>query len=337
MIRTVITKTPLRLPLGGGGTDLPAYVKEHGGFIFGASLNKHITVTIRQSPEFSGITVSDWYGNIKKNISSPDEITNKLIREAVKLTGFSGGLEITSSANIVSGTGLGSSGAFVVGLLHALYVLRGEKPAPEFLADRASYVFLDRLSTAEGKQDPYLTACSGYVAFELDRDNHVSFLPLHIADTTKKEFEARTLYFYTGVQRSSAGILNDHQKKAMAGEEAVLRYRHRVKEIGWEIKKSFENGDMDHFGELLHDHWRAKKESSPGISIGMIDALYEKARAAGMLGGKILGAGGGGFFMAFTKPDAQNAVRAVCANAGLHEIPLKISEEGTTLKSDYIA
>lgn len=335
MIRTVITKTPLRLPLGGGGTDLPAYVKEYGGFIFGASLNKYITVTVRRSTEFSGITVSDWYGNTKKNTSSPDEITNKLIREAVKLIGFSGGLEITSSANIVSGTGLGSSGAFLVGLLHALYVLRGEKPTAEFLADRASYIFLDRLGTAEGKQDPYLSACGGYIAFELDRENRVTILPLAIFDATKKEFEARTLYFYTGVQRSSAGILNDHQKKTLAGEEAVLRYRHRVKEIGRKIKDAFEAGDMDLFGLLLHEHWLAKKESSPGISIGIIDELYEKAQNAGMLGGKILGAGGGGFFMAFIKSGAENAIRAVCIRAGLREIPFQISRGGTTVKSDY--
>lgn len=337
MVRTVITKTPLRLPLGGGGTDLPAFVKEHGGFIFGASLNKHITVTVRQSSEFHGITVSDWYGNTKENTSSLDEITNKLIREAVKLTGFSERLDISSSANVVSGTGLGSSGAFTVGLLHALYALKGERPDAEFLADRASHIFLDRLQSSEGKQDPYLAACGGYTVFELDRDNRVSFLPLIISDSTKKEFEARTLYFYTGVQRSSAGILNEHQKKVTAGEDAVLQYRHRVKEIGYEIKKSFEKGNLDHFGELLHDHWRAKKESSAGISIGTIDALYEKARSAGMLGGKILGAGGGGFFMAFVKPGAEDSVRSVCTGAGLREIPLRISEEGTMLKSDYTA
>ncbi len=336
MIKTVITKTPLRLSLGGGGTDLPAYVKEHGGFIFGASLNRHITVTVRQSPVFEGITVSDWHGNTKENISSPDEITNTLIREAVKLTGFSKGLEITSFANVVSGTGLGSSGAFTVGLLHALYVLKGERPSAEFLADRASHIFLDRLQSSEGKQDPYLAACGGYTAFALDRDNRVTMLPLTISDFTKKEFEARTLYFYTGVQRLSTGILDEHQKKAAAGEEAVLTYRHRVKEIGQKIKQAFETGNLDRFGELLHAHWQAKKESSSGISIGTIDALYEKAREAGMLGGKILGAGGGGFFMAFVKPDAKDAVRAICVDAGLREIPFRISEEGTTLKSDYI-
>lgn len=331
MVWTVITKTPLRLPLGGGGTDLPAFVKEYGGFIFGASLDKFVYVTATQSHLNDGIFFSPL--NTEKNeiVSSSDELENKLVREALQLTGFEKGVAISSAADIPFGTGLGSSGAFVVGLLHALYVLKGEKPTPEFLADRASHIFLARLGTAEGKQDPYLTALGGFSAFELDRENRVSFLPLAISEKTRREFESRALYFYTGAMRQSAKILDDHQKKAAAGEDAVLRYRHRVKEIGKKIKDAFETGDMDLFGLFLHKHWLAKKESSPGMSVGIIDALYEKAQGAGMLGGKILGAGGGGFFMAFVKNGQQNAVRKIFQEVGLREIDIKISENGTTV------
>lgn len=329
MVWTVITKTPLRLPLGGGGTDLPAFVKEYGGFIFGASLDKFVYVTATQSHLSDSIFFSPL--NIEKNeiVLSPDALENKLVREALRLTGFEKGIAISSAADISFGTGLGSSGAFVVGLLHALYVLRGEKPMQEFLADRASHIFLDRLGTAEGKQDPYLAALGGFSAFELDRENKVSFLPLAISEKTRCEFESRTLYFYTGVMRQSAKILDDHQKKVVAGEDAVLRYRHRVKEIGRKIKGAFEIGDMNGFGALLHEHWLAKKDSSFDMSVGIIDELYGRAQENGMLGGKILGAGGGGFFMAFVKNGQQDAVRKVFQEADLREIDMKISENGT--------
>lgn len=331
MIKTVIAKTPLRLPLGGGGTDLPAFVKKHGGFIFGASLDKYVYVTVTQSYLNDGVFFSPL--NTEKNEMAPssDELENKLIREALRITGFEKGVVISSVANIPFGTGLGSSGAFVVGLLHALYVLKGEKPTAEFLADRASHIFLDRLGTAEGKQDPYLAALGGFSAFALDRENKISFLPLSISEETKKEFEMRSLFFYTGAARQSAKILDVHQKKVAAGEEAVLQYRHRVKEIGRKIKGAFEAGDMDLFGLLLHEHWLAKKDSAPGMSVGVIDELYGKARENGMLGGKILGAGGGGFFMAFVKNGQQNAARTVFQEAGLRKIDMKISEKGTEI------
>lgn len=334
MIRTVITKTPLRLPLGGGGTDLPAFVKEHGGFIFGASLDKFVYVTATQSHLNDGIFFSPI--NTEKNeiVSSSDKLENKLVREALQLTGFEKGIAISSAADIPFGTGLGSSGAFVIGLLHALYVLRGEKPTQEFLADRASHIFLARLGTAEGKQDPYLTALGGFSAFELDRENRVTLLPLSIAEETNKEFESRSLFFYTGATRQSAKILDAHQKKVTAGENTVLQYRHRVKEIGRKIKGVFEVGDMDGFGALLHEHWHAKKESSPGISVGVIDNLYDRAQENGMLGGKILGAGGGGFFMAFVKNGQQAVVRKVFQEADLREIDMKIGETGTKVLFD---
>jgi D-glycero-alpha-D-manno-heptose-7-phosphate kinase len=288
-------------------------------------------VTVTHSPLYNGLFLSALHNEKNEIVATPDALENKLVREALQLTGFEKGIVISSAADISFGTGFGSSGAFVVGLLHALYVLRGEKPAPEFLADRASSIFLERLGTAEGKQDPYLAARGGFSCFELDRENRVSFLPLAIRDETKKEFEARSLFFYTGTIRQSAKILDDHQKKATAGDDAVLRYRHRVKEIGRKIKDAFETGDLDRFGELLDNHWRAKKESSPGVSVGVIDEAYEKARGAGMLGGKILGAGGGGFFQAFVKDGQQNSVRRVFQDAGLQEIDMKISEKGTEI------
>lgn len=330
MIRTIITKTPLRLPLGGGGTDLPAYVKEYGGFIFGASLDKYVYVTVTHSLLYNGVFLSALHNEKNEIVATPDALENKLVREALKLTGFETGIIISSAADIPFGTGLGSSGAFVVGLLHALYILKGEKPTAEFLADRTSHIFLDRLGTAEGKHDPYCTALGGFTAFDLDRENRVTLLPVSISEKIKREFEARTLYFYTGATRQSAIILDAHQKKAAAGEEAVLQYRHRVKEIGKKIKTAFEAGDMNVFGALLHEHWLAKKESSPGMSVNVIDELYEKAQGAGMLGGKILGAGGGGFFMAFVKDGCQDTVRGVFQNAGLQRVNMKISEEGTT-------
>lgn len=331
MLRTVITKTSLRLPLGGGGTDLPAYVKEYGGFIFGASLDKYVFVTVTDSPLYNGIFLSASHNKKNEVVAAPDALENKLVCEALRITGFETGIIISSAADIPFGTGLGSSGAFVVGLLHALYVLKGEKPTAEFLADRASHIFLDRLGTAEGKQDPYCTALGGFTVFDLDRENRVMLLPLAVSEKTKKEFEERALFFYTGATRQSKVILDAHQKKAAAGEEAVLRYRHRVKEIGKKIKNAFEAGDTDVFGTLLHEHWLAKKESSPGMSVGVIDELYDKAQNAGMLGGKILGAGGGGFFMAFAKSGSQDSVRRVFQDTGLQEVSMKISEMGTEI------
>lgn len=333
-MRTVIVKTPLRLPLGGGGTDLPAYVKKYGGFIFGAAVNKFVYVTVTRSPPYNGIFISAPHDEKNEIRTHRDGVENKLVREALRLTGWESGLVISSASDIIHGTGMGSSGAFLVGLLHALYVLRDTPVSKEFLADRASHVFLDCLTLSEGKQDPYLAAMGGFTCFDLDRDNNVYFQPLAVAPEVRKEFEARSLYFYTGVRRESAGILNDHQRRAAAGEEAVLAYRHRVKEIGRGVKDAFEQGNMDRFGELLHEHWQAKKESSLGMSIKMIEDLYDDAREAGMLGGKIMGAGAGGFFMAFAGEGRQHAVRRIFAGAGAEEVSFEISDQGSEVLFD---
>lgn len=333
-MRTVIVKTPLRLPLGGGGTDLPAYVKEHGGFIFGAAIDKFVYVTVTDSTLYNGIFVSALHDEKNEIRSQADAVENKLVREALRLTGWENGLVISSASDIIYGTGLGSSGAFMVGLLHALYALKNVPVSAEFLADRASHIFLDRLGMSEGKQDPYLAAMGGFTCFELDQDNMVFFQPLAIAPETQKEFEARSLYFYTGTRRESSAILDDHERRARAGDAAVLEYRHRVKEIGRKVKAAFEEGNMDWFGELLHEHWRAKKESSPGMSVGIIDEAYDSAREAGMLGGKLMGAGGGGFFLAFTKNGCQDAIRKVFSRAGAAEVSFKIHHQGSEILFD---
>ncbi|OGZ99503.1 MAG: hypothetical protein A3C07_04560, partial [Candidatus Sungbacteria bacterium RIFCSPHIGHO2_02_FULL_47_11] len=270
MIRTVIIKTPLRLPLGGGGTDLPAYVKEHGGFIFGASINKYVYVTVTHSSLFNDVTFSSAHDERNEMKFDPSGLENALAREALKLVGLTGGIVISTTSDVPYSTGLGSSGALLVGMLHALYVLKGENVTTEFLADRASHIFFECLGSSEGKQDPYLASLGGFSCFELDRKNTVAMLPLTISSATVRDFEARSLYFYTGIQRRSGLLLDEHQKKAAAGNEAVLNYRHRVKEIGRKIKAAFEQGDLDRFGMLLHDHWQAKKESTHGMSIGAV-------------------------------------------------------------------
>ncbi|MEK7082133.1 MAG: galactokinase [Patescibacteria group bacterium] len=333
-MRTVIVKTPLRLPLGGGGTDLPAYVKEHGGFIFGAAIDKYVYVTATHSPLHNGIFVSVPHEEQNEIKPYADAVKNTLVREALRLTGWERGLAISSASDIMYGTGLGSSGAFLVGLLHALYAMRGSATSKEFLAERASHIFINHLGSAEGKQDPYLASMGGFTCFELGRDNKVHFQPLAIAPETEKEFEARSLYFYSGARRESAVILKEHERRARAGDESVLEYRHRVKEIGREVKAAFEQGDMDRFGELLHEHWQAKKKSSSGMSVGIIDGAYDDARASGMMGGKLMGAGGGGFFMAFVKDGCQDAVRGVFARVGADEVSFKISRGGSEIIFD---
>src|SRR5215216_1188524 len=292
----ILARAPYRISLGGGGTDLPSYYSEHGGFILSAAVNKYLYIYANRpaADDFIGLKYSRY-----EQVSTPGEIQHDLVRPALMLLGIGGSLEIASMADVPAGTGLGSSGTYLVALLTALYELKREKVPTQALAEQACDIEMNIAGHPAGKHDPYLAAFGGFTCLDIDTDGRVKVSPLNISITAVEEFRSNVLLFYTGVTRSSSEILGDQRQDTERGDPAVIESLHRTKELGYQIKDALEQGDLERFGLLLDEHWQNKKRRSNKISDSKIDRWYEVVKSCGGLGGKIMGAGGGGFFMFF--------------------------------------
>ena len=320
----IIARSPLRISLGGGGTDLPSYYREHEGFLIAAAIDKYVYVTINR-PFNEGIYLK--YSEIE-HVKTVDEVSHNIIREALKLENLNTPqVEISSIADLPSGTGLGSSGSFTTALLKALYAYRHRHINPEELAELACSIEIDRLQEPVGKQDQYIASVGGITCFAFHKDNSVTFAPLKISRETFHALEDNLLLFFTGFSRSASEILKDQHVKSQKNDTDMLNNLHFVKEIGYLSKDALESGNTDKFGELMHQHWEHKKKRSGGMSNQNIDAWYETALKNGALGGKVVGAGGGGFLM-FMAHDAAE-LRSAMAKSGLQEVRFKFDFEGT--------
>ena len=320
----IIARSPLRISLGGGGTDLPSYYREHEGFLIAAAIDKYVYVTINR-PFNEGIYLK--YSEIE-NVKTVDEVSHNIIREALKLENLNTPqVEISSIADLPSGTGLGSSGSFTTALLKALYAYRHRHINPEELAELACSIEIDRLQEPIGKQDQYIASVGGITCFAFHKDNSVTFAPLKISRETFHALEDNLLLFFTGFSRSASEILKDQHVKSQKNDTDMLNNLHFVKEIGYLSKDALESGNTDKFGELMHQHWEHKKKRSGGMSNQNIDAWYETALKNGAIGGKVVGAGGGGFlmFMAHDAAKLRNAMK----KSGLQEVRFKFDFEGT--------
>ena len=319
----IIARSPLRISLGGGGTDLPSYYREHEGFLIAAAIDKYVYVTINR-PFNEGIYLK--YSEIE-HVKTVDEVSHNIIREALKLENLNTPqVEISSIADLPSGTGLGSSGSFTTALLKALYAYRHRHINPEELAELACAIEIDLLKEPIGKQDQYIASVGGITCFAFHKDNSVTFAPLKISRETFHKLEDNLLLFFTGFSRSASEILKDQHIKSQKNDVDMLNNLHFVKEIGYLSKDALESGNTDKFGELMHQHWEHKKKRSGGMSNQDIDTWYETALKNGAIGGKVVGAGGGGFLM-FMAHDAAK-LRSAMTESGLQEVRFKFDFEG---------
>ncbi len=320
----IVSRTPFRLSLGGGGTDLPAYFTRYGGFFVSGAVNKymHIVVNDRFEP---GIRLS--YSRTE-TVGSPEEIHHPSARESLRLLGIVDRLEIVSLADVPAATGLGSSGSFTVGLLNALYAHQRIAKTPEQLAEIACDIAINRLHEPSGKQDEYTASLGGIRSYEIDTRGNVSSEELRISDHTLSELEYAIMMFYTGITRKAGEILVRQQEKVVEDDGKAVEKMHRIKEIGKESKRALEAGDLRRFGELLHEHWEVKRGVIDNATTSQIDAWYSTAREKGAIGGKIVGAGGGGFLMLYCD-EGREKVRAALVSQGLSEMRFRFDFEGS--------
>ncbi len=320
----IITRSPLRISLGGGGTDLPSYYQKFGGFLIAAAIDKYVYVNVMR-PFKPGIYLK--YSQLEK-VDLVDEVQHPIIREAVRLLDFkTPQIEITTLADIPSGTGLGSSGSFTTALLKALYAHRRRLILPDELARLACQVELDILKEPIGKQDQYIAAYGGITCFEFNQDGSVNAYPLQLNMDTLYDLEDNLMLFFTGFARSASSILNDQDKRSKAMDEGMLANLHYVKELGLRSKDALMAGRTSDFGALMHEHWEHKRRRSTGMSNPQIDEWYELGMKNGALGGKLVGAGGGGFLMFYAED--RNRLRHAMSKAGLEEVRFRFDFEGT--------
>ncbi len=320
----IIVRSPLRITLGGGGTDLPSYYQDHEGFLVAAAIDKYVYVTVIQ-PFTPGIFLK--YSEIE-HVETIDEVRHRIIREALRLFDFGKPqIEITTLADIPAGTGLGSSGSFTTALLRALHAYRRTIIHPRELAEQACHIEMDLLGEPIGKQDQYIAAFGGLTCFTFGKDGRVAAAPLAIDEETRLALEDNLLLFFTGYSRSASNILKDQDTRSKSQDQAMIDNLHYVKELGLRSKAALEKGDLATFGRLLHEHWENKRKRSGGMSNPKIDHWYDLGMKNGALGGKLIGAGGGGFLM-FCAED-RTRLRHVMHEEGLVEVRFRFDSDGT--------
>jgi D-glycero-alpha-D-manno-heptose-7-phosphate kinase len=322
----IIARSPLRITLGGGATDLPSYYREHEGFVIAAAIDKYVYVTAMR-PFSPGIFLK--YSQLE-HVQAPRDVQHPIIREALLMLDLkTPQIEITTLADIPAGTGLGSSGSFTTALLKALYAHRRHLLHPSELAELACHIEIDRLGEPIGKQDQYIAAYGGITCFNFNRDDSVTAEPLKVGMDTLFDLEDNLLLFFTGFSRSAGSILQDQKVKTIQQNQEMLKNLHHVKELGLRSKEALLNAKPEVLGELMHEHWEQKKRRSGGMSNQQIDQWYELALKNGAVGGKLVGAGGGGYLMFYASD--RNKLRRTMAHAGLQEVRFRFDFEGTKI------
>lgn len=320
----IITRTPLRISLGGGGTDLPSYYRQAGGgFLVAAAIDKYVYIAVHKNFD-SDILLK--YSRIEKAASTAD-IAHPLLREALLATGATRALEITSMADIPAGTGLGSSGSFTVGVLRALHSFQRRIASQLEVAETACRIEIDRLNEPVGKQDQYIAAVGGITAFEFRPDDTVEVIRVPMSADTRDRLEEDLLLFYTGIRRSAARVLDSQDQRSLSNDADVRANLDAVRQLGRESFDALASGDLDHFGELLTTQWELKLERSRSELHRTVDGWIRRAIDAGAAGGKLVGAGDGGFLLVYAHAKAD--VRQALRQCGLDEVRFGFDHEGT--------
>lgn len=319
----IISRSPLRVTLGGGGTDLPSYYLEHGGFLLAAAIDKYVYITVHET-FVDDLIVK--YSRLER-VPSADRLEHPIFREALCLLGIDGrALEIASMADIPAGTGLGSSGSFTTALLKALQTHRKQVCHPRELAEQACHIEIERLKEEIGKQDQYISAFGGLTALEFGTDGSVEVQPLRVSTETLYNLEDNLLLFFTGYSRSASRVLQEQNQRTLQDDHDVLTNLHELKDLARESQRALEDGDLPAFAKLLTVQWDLKKRRTPSASNAKIDEWFQIGMQNGALGGKLVGAGGGGFLMFYT--DNQPRLRRALFAAGLREVRFRFDFEG---------
>jgi D-glycero-alpha-D-manno-heptose-7-phosphate kinase len=310
-VSVIFSRAPLRLPLGGGGTDLPSYYTEHGGFLVSGAIDKYVymlTHTVFQRRYRMKYSETE-------EVDDPHEIRHPILRETLLRYWNGSPLEIASVADVPAGTGMGSSGAFTVCLMKGLARARRVSMTPEALAEAACGIEIGTLREPVGKQDPYVAAHGGICAYTFARDGRTHVEPLELDAGILRRLRDNLLLFYTGEARSAAAMLADQDDRSRKGEAQMLENLHLTKELGHQSQSLLVDGDLEGYGELMHEHWLNKRSRSPGMVNERIDELYTLARRSGAVGGKLVGAGGGGFLLVYARrpDDTRQAMAAAQA------------------------
>jgi D-glycero-alpha-D-manno-heptose-7-phosphate kinase len=320
----IIVRSPLRITLGGGGTDLPSYYREQGGFLIAAAIDKYVYITVHQT-FVDDLIVK--YSELER-VATVDDLKHPIVREAFRLVELDvRSLEITSMADIPAGTGLGSSGSFTTALLKALYSYRKMLVHPRELAEQACEIEIDRLREPIGKQDQYIAAFGGITCFRFNKDDSVEAWPLKIDVETLYNLEDNLLLFFTGYSRSASSILKEQDDKTRQRNTNMIQNLDYVKDLGLRSLAALEGGHLVDFGRLMHEHWEHKKQRSGGMSNPMINEWYDLAMNNGAVGGKLIGAGGGGFLMFYARDKTR--LRHAMTVAGMKEVRFRFDFEGT--------
>ena len=319
----IIVRSPLRITLGGGGTDLPSYYREHEGFLVAAAIDRYVYITIHQMFQ-SGFIIK--YSQLER-AARREDIHHPIVREALALTGVTDKVEITSMADIPAGTGLGSSGSFTTALLRALHAHQKTIISTHDLAEQACHIEIERLGEPIGKQDQFIAAYGGVTCFRFTKSDTVEVWPAAVSAETLYNLEDNLVMFFTGTSRSASAILKDQDDRSKSKDSAIIDNLHYVKDLGLRSLKALETGDLRKFGALMDEHWQHKKKRSGAMSNPEIDKWYELAMRNGALGGKLIGAGGGGFLLFFTED--KKPVRHALREAGLEEVRIRFDFEGT--------
>lgn len=321
----LITRTPLRISIGGGGTDLPSFYREREGFVISAAINKYMFIGLNRT------FTDDYlikYSQLERR-QTVGEIEHRIVRTILERHGMEPGLEMISLADIPSGTGLGSSGSFTVGLLRAVYAFKREHVTAGALAEEAAHIEIDVLGEPVGKQDQYIAAFGGLTCFEFHADDRVTVSPLSIPQLTLHDLEERLLLFFTGYSRAAGSILSDQRTRSERGDQAMLDNLEQTKALGLRIREALEGGRPEEFGAMMDEHWQRKRGRSSGMTNDDIDRWYAAGTANGAIGGKLVGAGTGGFLMFYASDPT--ALRAAMTAEGLTETRFTFDLDGATV------
>ena len=326
----IVSRAPLRFSLGGGGTDLPSYASQHGGFVLAAAIDKYIYVSANRR----------FYDSIRlaysktETVDSLEQIEHRVFREALRFSSITRGIELSSIADCPANSGLGSSSTFTVALLNALHAYKHEQVSSLQLAEEACRIEIDVLAQPIGKQDQFIAAFGGITAFTFDTNGSVEVERLPIRPELLAEFESNLLVFYSGVERAAASVLTEQGSNIRGNLDNAVERMHRIKQLGYETRRLLLRGEIDSYGELLDEHWSNKRRLASNMSDGAIDEHYDAAKRAGAIGGKLMGAGGGGFFLFYVAPADRRRVYAAMVARGLRPLPFRFDNGGARIVAD---
>jgi D-glycero-alpha-D-manno-heptose-7-phosphate kinase len=328
----IITRTPFRVTLGGGGTDLPSYYSRYGGFIFSFAIDKYVYINVNRPVADNFIRLK--YSSSEK-VSKVKDLKHDIARASLETLRLSHSIEIASMADIPAGSGLGSSSCYTVGLLHALHTLKREYLSLHRLADEACNIEIDILQKPMGKQDQYLAAFGGFTVLEISKDGKVLVSHANVSNGTLEDLKSNLLIFFTGVKRINKKILGEQNRSTIQNEKKVLESLHYIKESGYKILEIVESGNITELGKMFDEHWQYKKKLAKGITNSEFDKIYDTAMKNGALGGKISGAGGGGFFLFYCE-EGKHKLRSAMADMGLKEMRFDFDFEGTKILANFM-